>query len=227
MGGISALQQAHIAEQNLGLQRDVFNYQRTLQNRIFGREDDAVQRRVRDLKAARLSPVLAAGSAARAGAPISVTAPQRSMAGAQQLAQVPDMVTRVGEGLERLRFASETHSDRVRQLFNQAGLTNAQWNIAHQQGLQEEVNALFVRALKDHITGSMDVEQYVTQPDGSVRVQKPHWLEDNPLVVEYLTNSALKQIKETDADFWQALKGTEMAGRIGGMIIQLLLRAGR
>lgn len=45
-----------------------FDYQKSLQRDVFAREDNAVQRRMKDLEAAGLNPNLAAGSAAGAGA---------------------------------------------------------------------------------------------------------------------------------------------------------------
>ncbi len=80
----SALQERN-ALRNFNLAQDMYGYQRSLQGMMFDREDNAVQRRVADLKAAGMSPILAAGQGARAGSPIPVNAPQKGQAGAQAI----------------------------------------------------------------------------------------------------------------------------------------------
>ena len=57
-------------------QKDVLSWQKGLQRDVFGREDTSIQRRVADLKAAGLSPVLAAGQGAGSGGTVAVNAPK-------------------------------------------------------------------------------------------------------------------------------------------------------
>lgn len=58
-----------------------YNYQKSIQQQIFQREDNAVQRRSADLKKAGLSKVLAAGDAAGAGSVVSTSAPESDIVG--------------------------------------------------------------------------------------------------------------------------------------------------
>lgn len=64
---------------NYKAQQENLAWQREAQGVTWSREDNAVQRRAADLKAAGLSPVLAAGSAASSSGPISTVAPQREL----------------------------------------------------------------------------------------------------------------------------------------------------
>lgn len=68
--------QYQVAQQNLAEERANREQMLSLQREAWEREDNAVARRVADLKASGLSPVLAAGSAASTMSPIRTDAPQ-------------------------------------------------------------------------------------------------------------------------------------------------------
>lgn len=69
--GASALTTLGTNFLNYGLQKDAFDYQKGLNERIFEREDTAIQRRMADAKAAGVNPYAVAGQGAGAGGSVS------------------------------------------------------------------------------------------------------------------------------------------------------------
>lgn len=128
--GISGLANAGISIANYQQAKRVLEYQKQLQQQMFVREDTAVQRRVNDLKAAGLSPVLAAGSAAGTGPAISVNAPQ--------LGQMPDMSTAAKAAMDML-----TQKQQIAQSAQQIQLTKQQ-----QQKLMSDIEVNKINMLR-------------------------------------------------------------------------------
>ena len=71
---------------NYKSQQDNLAYQKDVQRDIFAREDTSIARRVADLNAAGLSPVLAAGQGAGTGGVVSTNAPQLDLPDTSMLA---------------------------------------------------------------------------------------------------------------------------------------------
>lgn len=98
VGGAGLLGGIYSTERNIGFQREINAQNVALMRESWRRDDSAIQRRVADLKASGLSPVMAAGTAAAASSPIQLQAPKqtenygdnigKSIASAVQMAQI-------------------------------------------------------------------------------------------------------------------------------------------
>lgn len=109
LGGIGSLVGAGADIYNVGQQKKQFEWQKMAQEKTWAREDNATQRRVADLKAAGLSPTLAAGSAAAASSPITPKAPQADMSNMMNGLAISNMVENIAKTkAEKKRIQQET-----------------------------------------------------------------------------------------------------------------------
>lgn len=120
-------------------------YQKDIQQQAWAREDTAIQRRVKDLVAAGLSPTLAAGSAAQSSSPISVSTPQSELGDIGQsalaLMQAKQNISRTAAEEAAIKLQMDKTKEDIlgQQTKNQVLLHD--WNIIKDSGLRSDVNS--------------------------------------------------------------------------------------
>lgn len=102
----SAIEASKNAEKNYNLQKENYDYQKSLQQQIFDREDTAVARRVADLEASGLNKNLAVGSSANSGSVVSTTVPQKDMSWINKLKFNLDYISAI-EDIKQKRIQTQ------------------------------------------------------------------------------------------------------------------------
>lgn len=182
-------------------QRD-FDYQKNLQNQIFEREDNAVQRRMVDLKAAGLNPNLAAGSTAGAGAVVG-------RSNTPSLSGNP-----VGTALDMASHVQQLRNQRVENqiLNNQKKLSDVETNTAQLQSVFDRAALYNQLGIKGMAIRFVDGKPTLYSPEF-----KNQWsIDDSPLMkqlgwqVQNNRNSA--DLLQRDVDWYTADKLINIVG---------------
>jgi len=189
-------------EQNLAFQREKLEYEKQMQQEAWAREDNAVQRRRDDLVAAGMNPILAAGDAASASAPIDVTQlhTERGQiemdAAAQKQQRMQSMMQSIMNaaqlGLSGQRAAME---QRNAEFSNQLLAAQKQVADANYANLQQD-NLIKQQSLIEHTEENLmrKYEFHLLQNQGRARGDALSDIEKSIRFLEQYTNLNLKDL---------------------------------
>ena len=189
-------------------QRD-FDYQKRVQQEVWNREDNAVQRRMRDLEAAGLNPNLAAGSAASAGAVVG-----RSNTPNQN-------ISAVGNALDFATHVQQLRNEREQNkiLKNQEKLTGANAALANNEALLDNLELNTLLGLKSYVKYNDKGEMYV-QHSGIDNIK--HMTRENSPLMNYLywqfqNNKNSADLLQKNVDWYTTDKIADYVATAGGL----------
>lgn len=102
------IMQNKIAQENLQLQREKFDYDKQLQQQIFDREDTSYQRQRDDMLASGLNPLSNTASGASAGQAVQTEAPQNNMDALTAMSNIGSSINQIVDGIQNTREREAT-----------------------------------------------------------------------------------------------------------------------
>lgn len=230
---ISAFTTQDINRQNVAFAKEQQGYDRQLQQTMFGREDNAIQRRRRDLEAAGLSPVLAAGQGAQAGPVVGSSAPQIN-----RVPEFGDIAKSIGRmpgaalDLEAAVLRNEQLGASIAQTRAQTALTESQTENQKLEGkyregtLQDRITKMFHEAgssesgnISGQLRNILERMQTTARMGASATGENPIKLSPREL---QLGLDPTRQDEKTRAEIQKARADARAAG-IGAEFDQLML----